>query len=309
MAYIKKVIGPDEQQIGITTVHWIYGAQGLAWLASLMLFGASIKLGLDWGFGLSDNESPAVTALYIISAYIFWICTLLGVVLFILYFVMMISTEIGLTSKRVIYKRGWIFIAVKQIDLEEIKAADVDSGIFGRFLNYGYVSFDARFVQNMILPALADPHRFVKALNEARTMIKQNGGSMTVMLDGNKKPGELKIKEEKPGKKRRPKKQKAKVEPPPEPPAHDLNEERYSTMETDQPAGHLQEFARETVEAIANIPNTTIHDSKTSEPPKQGQPAPKPGPLVFLRDPKQRKEELRRRLKSAFSYKTRRKAP
>ena len=36
MAFIKKIIGPDETLIGISTAHWVYGATGLVWLASMM---------------------------------------------------------------------------------------------------------------------------------------------------------------------------------------------------------------------------------------------------------------------------------
>jgi hypothetical protein len=117
-----------------------------------------------------------------ISSVLFWMPTALGVVMFFFYFLMMISPEVGLTSRRIIYKRGLIFVDVKEVDLEEIKAADVNNGWFGRFLNYGYVVLDARFVTGVDLPAIAKPYRFVNALNEARGAMKHD--SMTVIVDG-----------------------------------------------------------------------------------------------------------------------------
>ena len=42
MAFIKKIIGPDETLIGISTAHWVYGATGLVWLASMMAVGLAL---------------------------------------------------------------------------------------------------------------------------------------------------------------------------------------------------------------------------------------------------------------------------
>ena len=181
MAFIKKIIGPDETLIGISTAHWVYGATGLVWLASMMAVGLALDYFASGFFEYLFRDMNDFAA-YRIGDILFWLPTALGVVLFILYFLMMISPEIGLTSKRVIYKSGIIFVDVKEVDIEEIKAANVDNGLFGRFLNYGYVIFDARFVQGMDLPAIGSPYRFVKALNDARSKLKEE--SIMGIIDG-----------------------------------------------------------------------------------------------------------------------------
>jgi Bacterial PH domain len=181
MSFVKKILGPDETLVGITSAHWIYGATGVFWLAGMMVVGLVLDFYAASVFGnlFKNTGGEAVSK---ISSVLFWMPTALGIVMFFFYFLMMISPEVGLTNRRIIYKRGLIFVDVKEVDLEEIKAADVNNGWFGRFLNYGYVVLDARFVTGVDLPAIAKPYRFVNALNEARGAMKHD--SMTVIVDG-----------------------------------------------------------------------------------------------------------------------------
>jgi hypothetical protein len=181
MSFVKKVVGPDEKLIGISSIHWIYGIQGLMWLLGFLALGVFIDQNVT---RLANNfpGNPGAISLNLISDYALWICMAIGVIFFLMYFTTMISAEIGLTTKRVIYKKGLFLVDVRQIDIEEIKSADVNNGWFGRFLNYGYVALDARFVNNVELPALDDPYRFTKALNELRT--RQRGDTMKIVLEG-----------------------------------------------------------------------------------------------------------------------------
>ncbi|MCE7886054.1 MAG: PH domain-containing protein [Alphaproteobacteria bacterium PRO2] len=181
MSFVKKILGPDETLIGMTSAHWIYGATGIVWLAGMMIVGLVLD---SYATSIFDGlfRNTGGEAVNKISSVLFWMPTALGVVMFFFYFLMMISPEVGLTSRRIIYKRGLIFVDVKEVDLEEIKAADVNNGWFGRFLDYGYVVLDARFVTGVNLPAIGKPYRFVNALNEARGDMKHD--SMTVVVDG-----------------------------------------------------------------------------------------------------------------------------
>ena len=172
MAFIHNLVGPDEKLIGIARLHWIYGAKGLLWLGGLILFGGLIDT------LIVSYLSPALSP---IGNAIFWVCALMGVVLFAIYYIAMLCTELGLTTKRCIYKRGLIMVDVREVDLEEVKSESVDNGVLGRILNYGYIKLDARFIEDIGLPAISDPYRFIKALNTTRTNIKED--SMRVVID------------------------------------------------------------------------------------------------------------------------------
>jgi hypothetical protein len=321
MSFVKKIIGPDETLIGITSAHWIYGATGILWLAGMMVIG----LVLDYyATGLFDYlfRDTGAFAVNRISEGLFWIPTCFGLVMFVMYFLMMISPEIGLTTKRVIHKRGIIFVDVKEVDLEEIKAADVNNGLFGRFLNYGFVVFDARFVAGMDLPAIGKPYRFVKALNEARSRLKQD--SMTVVLEGG---GAVKTKVEEP----QPEQQAA----PPEKPKRKhripkLTNPRYE----DKMENSTHQAVTEVVHEAAQNMKAAMHDKTLDElknglhPKAQGgneprqpqspspntEPEPRPqpqkpgeeaqaAPIVFNNELLNRERQLRREIKDDFATK------
>ena len=328
MAFVDKIIGPDEKLVGISTIHWMYAAIGIIWMVGFLVFGIYLD---SWGYApkFYFPGNPGAIATSMMGHAAFWICALLGVVLFLLYFMMMMTTEIGLTSKRIIYKRGWLFVTVNEADLEEVKAAGVNNGIFGRFLNYGYIELDARFIKNMNIPAIADPYRFVKAVNEIRSNLKSD--SMTIVLAGN---GDTKVVD-----------QEAQPQPEsqskPQEKVHKLDDPRYEAI-SNNPARNMQDVSQETQETaerikeqqasqtvkIAPHPATPPPESwtkgegqpqasappavtqpvsvqKTAEQPP-AQPAPQqnpgnqtPGPIVFEKE--NLKEELKEDILEDFS--------
>jgi hypothetical protein len=174
MAFIERMIGPDERLIGIARLHWIYGVKGLAWLGGMIMLGTAIDRAILYLLGASAGN-PALGGILTLGNAGFWICLSIGACLFLFYFIMMLATEIGLTTKRLIYKKGLIMVKTEGIDLEEVKGAYVDGETLGRFFNYGTIHFDARFIADIELPAVADPYRFVKAMNDQRSHIKQDG--------------------------------------------------------------------------------------------------------------------------------------
>lgn len=181
MAFIERMVGPDERLVGIARLHWIYGVKGLAWLGGMIMLGTVIDWTVLYLLGASAGN-PALGGIVTLGNAGFWICLTIGAWLFLFYFIMLLATEVGLTTKRLIYKRGLIMVRTEGLDLEEIKGADVDNEILGRFLNYGSIHFDARFIGDMELPSIANPYQFVKALNDQRSQLKEMGTH--IMLEG-----------------------------------------------------------------------------------------------------------------------------
>ena len=119
-----------------------------------------------------DLQSDAVTT---VTTYLrtsaFTICALIGIGLFFYNLIFYRSTHIALTSDRLIYKTGMFFVNVHESALEEIKGEQVHNGFFGRFLDYGFLQIDCRFVENMHLPAIARPYAF---LHDIHKLTKKN---------------------------------------------------------------------------------------------------------------------------------------
>ena len=172
MAYVTKLIGKEENLIGIARLHWIYVARGLLWLATMGIIGATISAMFGRGIVFLStrfNGSAFPELLMTLQDNILIFFLFAGALMFSGYLAKFLVTEIALTSRRVIHKEGFIFVKVRDIDLEEIRGENLDLGWLGRFLNYGYLLLDCRFLGDVRLPALAKAETFLKALHYHRS--------------------------------------------------------------------------------------------------------------------------------------------
>lgn len=173
MAYIRKIIAQDEKLVGIARLHWIYVLRGLGWFLGLSFIGWAIDSLVTRGlFMIAQSTGADAIAVHLMSishgAMLFMMAG--GFLIFFLFVMKVLVTEIGLTTRRVIHKEGLLFVKVKQIDLEEIRGENMDSGTFGRVLGYAYIMMDCRFIGDIRLPAIESPERFMRALHQTRSI-------------------------------------------------------------------------------------------------------------------------------------------
>lgn len=77
------------------------------------------------------------------------------------------TTEIGVTSDRLIIKRGWLSSSVNELQLESVEKVNSEQSILGRILNYGSIIVYGKGTEALRLPAIAAPREFVKELENA----------------------------------------------------------------------------------------------------------------------------------------------
>ena len=171
MSYVRKLMAHDEKLVGIARLHWIYVLKGILWFA--------VMAGLGWIFnaamtrvmftiGESLNSQFLPTLLAGASSGVMYFLMGGGFLVFLFLVIDVLTTEIGLSDRRVMHKRGLIFVKTRQIDIEEIRGENLDLGYFGRILGYGYIMLDCRFLGDVRLPAIEAPERFMRALHTAR---------------------------------------------------------------------------------------------------------------------------------------------
>lgn len=274
MAFVEKLVGPDENLVGVARLHWIYIIRGFLWF---------------FGIAVSGGIIQTIIAMYapiILGAgnFILGLSIAAGLYMLILYIGKMLFTELGLTTERLIYKRGLIFVDVREVDLEEIKSESIDNGVLGRLLNYGYLDLDARFIEDMDLPAITDPYRFVKAMNAVRSQIKDD--NMRVVLDdggaGAVKASEAieKHKEERDVKnKKTPRGKKKKTK---------LEDDQFDTMSSNS-AENYEEIKEELVDPEVFKASTSDkeHDTDNKQKNTKNDKA-----VKFQDNPEQRKKDL-----------------
>jgi hypothetical protein len=125
MSYVEKVLQPGEELRYQASIHWITYAHGVAWLLTAGIVRAVMPA--SWRGGLIMD---AVTILLVGGGVFFlarawfnwWI------------------TEIAVTNRRVIHKRGFISRTTDEMHMDKIASVKVDQSILGRILDYGKVT-------------------------------------------------------------------------------------------------------------------------------------------------------------------------
>ncbi len=171
MGYIRKVTGANEKLVLITRLHGIYLFMAFFWFAAIAGLGFFLEYML-WHYAGSKIFTYELDLWFITfnqeHTPIPWMFTLAGFAVFWPLFTTYISTEVGLTDRRIIHKKGLVMIEVQQVELEDIRGEQVHHGWLGWLFGYGRIHFDCRFIDDVYLPAIRDPYRLVKAVHTAR---------------------------------------------------------------------------------------------------------------------------------------------
>jgi uncharacterized membrane protein YdbT with pleckstrin-like domain len=123
MRYIQRILQPGESLIYQGRIHWIIylPAAVLLVLAGIALSRAGVSRGMNWV--LVAGMCATVGALAGISAWIKrW------------------TTEIDVTDRRIVYKRGLIRRHTVEMNMDKVESVDVDQTVLGRMLNFGNVT-------------------------------------------------------------------------------------------------------------------------------------------------------------------------
>ena len=127
MPYYTKVLRPDETLHMLGRLHWLIFLPG----ALLLLLG--LALGIT-----AMNQTLDSAPYYICAAsallFIFW-----GIVSLLRAVILRATTEIAVTDRRVIFKRGLIRRTTVEMNTSKIETVDVIQGILGRMFDYGTV--------------------------------------------------------------------------------------------------------------------------------------------------------------------------
>lgn len=179
----KRIVGDDERVLASTTLHPIYLYEGILWMLSFMAISYVLPHLFFMAFGPHQIyiEQPIIFMGFYFGQPMMLLqlaLNLTGVMFLVLSAIRLCTTEVVLTGGRLIHKHGWIFVDVEEIDLSEITAEYVHHGSLGRFLSYGTLHLDCRFVADVYLPAIRHPHKFLQATHKARTKIR-------TVFDGN----------------------------------------------------------------------------------------------------------------------------
>jgi membrane protein YdbS with pleckstrin-like domain len=124
MRYIERVLQPGESLIHASKIHWIIYIPGVA----VVLAGIAVFI-----VALGHPSQLFWLALFIG-------CFAIGFFLLFLAWFKRWTTEIDVTDRRIVYKRGFIWRHTVEMNMDKVESVDVEQSLLGRLFGYGDIT-------------------------------------------------------------------------------------------------------------------------------------------------------------------------
>jgi uncharacterized membrane protein YdbT with pleckstrin-like domain len=129
MKYVERVLQPGETVQYRSTIHWII------YVPSFLFFiVGAIGVALLANSGTNPLAFSLPLPLLLIG-----IGCIGGLPSFIHAWFKRWTTEVAVTNRRIIYKRGFIRRHTIEMNMDKVESVDVDQSVWGRILNYGTI--------------------------------------------------------------------------------------------------------------------------------------------------------------------------
>lgn len=142
MSYVTSVLQPGEKVLHVGNLHWIgyWRALTCAILAIAFVI-------------LRPANTPGADAFWIIAAGIFLVAAAFAAQTAFHRW----TQEIGVTDRRVIYKRGFVSRQTAEMNMDKIETVLVEQSLLGRLLGYGTITIQGTGASIEKLKNMADP--------------------------------------------------------------------------------------------------------------------------------------------------------
>lgn len=126
MSYVQKVLQPGETVVYGTRISWTTYIPGLAVLIVAVVAFIVLKLVLPDPAWVANSVGLVLLAIALYLLFIEWFERW--------------TTEIAVTNRRIILKRGFIRRDTAEMHMEKVESVDVNQSFLGRLLDYGDVT-------------------------------------------------------------------------------------------------------------------------------------------------------------------------
>lgn len=96
----------------------------------------------------------------------------LGLIFLVMAYIKYKTTELAITSKRVIAKFGFISRRTVEINISKVESVQVDQGILGRLFDHGTLLISGAGTPQAPIPGISAPMAFRRAFIEAQDQSK-----------------------------------------------------------------------------------------------------------------------------------------
>jgi uncharacterized membrane protein YdbT with pleckstrin-like domain len=184
ISYLEQSLSDDEKLISVGRFHWFYDMQAMMNLFWGLFFAVMILVtALNAEPYLPGKLTLLTAPLYVGDGWVEQLQKLhpiikLASVLFFLFgvlrfahmLVIKVTTEIAVTTHRVIFKRGLVARYVGEMNINRIEGVSVSQSFWGRIFDFGSIIIRGMGVGEMFLPPIARPLMFRRAIEKAQTL-------------------------------------------------------------------------------------------------------------------------------------------
>ena len=125
MSYVDAVLQPGEQVRAIGRLHWVIFLRAIA----LSLVGLVV-------LALAQEREPRIREAADVAG---WIVLAIALLAFLQAWARRSITELAVTNRRVIYKRGFLRRHTVEMNMDKVETVDVDQSVAGRLLGFGSI--------------------------------------------------------------------------------------------------------------------------------------------------------------------------
>jgi len=160
--FIRRTLMPDEKVLGDARFHAFYVFSAFFNLSFCLLLGGALQYTLDryvplHGMGVWPLLSMTGIGIWVLAAMMLkrW------------------TTEIILTNRRLLYKRGFFQVTLAEADVEQLASDNVHQSLLGRMLDYGALHVRCIEANDFILPPVAHPYDFRNKIEHAKQAYRE----------------------------------------------------------------------------------------------------------------------------------------
>lgn len=150
MSYVAKILQPGETIRHAARIHWFIYLPALAFLTAALAVVAAVTINI----GLIDIawREVALSGAAVLAA--------VGLYLALRAWIARFSTELVVTDRRIVYKRGLVRRYTAEMNMEKVETVLVEQGVLGRIFNYGTITVRGTGGGMEPLPNIDDPLAF-----------------------------------------------------------------------------------------------------------------------------------------------------
>lgn len=176
MLYVEESLGENEDLMHVANFHWMYNVAAVSnilWslLASILLIVGGTFAYQQMGYFPSNiSYMQAIPHLHPGVKIMGFLVFVMGILSFTQMMIIKATTEIAVTNLRLIYKQGLVARRVGEISIDRIEGVNVLQSMLGRIFGYGRLAVRGTGVGEVVLPPIADPIYFRRAIQKSREL-------------------------------------------------------------------------------------------------------------------------------------------